>query len=736
MFSASHNFISLIRSSSTPVYLITVGFVSILAQVVILRELNVAFYGIELIYILSLGIWLLGTAIGAVVGRRDYIPEERNVQLLLFLTTAVFMLDIVFIRGVRNIFGGVSGGYLPFLLQMIGLMLAILPLSVLTGLLFQSAAKRFLNENRTLAEAYSIESAGGVLGGLSSTLLLAFGFQNLTAGLICSACSLGVVSFSSWRAPFLLQKYLSAAGFAGVLVLFAAAHPIDRWMTSWNHPYLIESKDTPYSRVTVTSLEEQVSVFENDALSYDTETTAAEEFVQLSTLQTEKLEKVLVLGGGFEGIISELLKLPVGGIDYVEINKGIVEIVRNHLPPELYNSLNDKRVKILYQDPRRFLEQSHAYNVIMVVMPEPMSAQNNRFYTEEFFSQCSKKLNQDGILAFRIPSAENLWTPQLQSRNRSIYSALKSVFDNVIVTPGVTNIFIASKSVLTADPAILIDRFRDRHPKTRLVIPEYIKYVYTNDRFAEIEKLLSTGTSIPNSDIQPACYGYTISIWLSKFPGTFALPDVRSFHSTGLVRSPFFWLALIIASIVAISKKLSTARRFLLMSLAGLAGMISETVLLLNYQSRNGVLYQDIGVLLMTFMIGLTLGAFITNKYLTASESADRKHTWLGAMLLLGFGILNIIIYYTIKFDFLNSLTSTSLMLILDGAFVSAIFAFISLNKVEERQNVMTWLYSADLIGGSIGSLVASLILLPVFGILTTAILTAAVAVCAVAFLR
>jgi spermidine synthase len=736
MSSVSRNFINPQRISSTPVYLITVGFVSILGQVVILRELDVAFYGVELIYILSLGLWLLGTAIGAAFGRRIYVPRERNVQILFLLTAAVLMIEIVFIRGVRKIFGGVSGGFLPFHLQIIGMTLAILPSSFLAGVLFQWAAKRFLLENRTLAEAYSLESAGGVLGGLSSTLLLTFGLQNLSAGLICAACSTGVVSFYSWRENSLLQRFLSVGGLALVLVLFAANNRIDRWMTSWNHPYLIESRDTPYGRVTVTSLEEQMSVFENDALSYESETTAAEEFVQLSTLEATKLEKVLVLGGGFEGIVSELLKLPVNEIDYVEINERLVQVVRDRLPPELRNSLSDEKVKIIYKDPRQFLDHSSSYDVILVVMPEPTSAQNNRFYTREFFEQCSDRLNQDGVVAFRIPSAENLWTRELQNRNRSIYDALRSAFGDVVVIPGVTNIFIASKSPLTTNPAILIDRFRIRNIKTSLVTPEYINYVFTNDRFGEIERLLSAGTPAPNSDIHPACYGYTISIWLSKFLGEFTLPDSSSFHVVGLVTSPIFWLIVVGASVIALTKRLFTARRFVLMFLAGLAGMVSESLLLLYYQSKNGALYQDIGILLMSFMAGLALGASIVNQLIKGSRSGNRRWAWLGVLLILGFGMLNVAVYYTIKSGSLNSLFSTSLMLALDGVFVSAIFALISLDKPEDRKKAMMWLYSADLIGGCAGSLTASLILLPVFGILTTLLLTAAVAVCALAFLK
>ena len=46
------------------------GLVSLFGQIVLLRELNVAFYGIELIYLIALGVWMLLTAVGALVGGR------------------------------------------------------------------------------------------------------------------------------------------------------------------------------------------------------------------------------------------------------------------------------------------------------------------------------------------------------------------------------------------------------------------------------------------------------------------------------------------------------------------------------------------------------------------------------------------------------------------------------------------------------------------------------------------
>ena len=63
-------------------WLFAIGVISMLGQVVLLRELNVAFYGSELIYILGLGLWLLWTAVGAAAGRRSRRSGPRRRSFL------------------------------------------------------------------------------------------------------------------------------------------------------------------------------------------------------------------------------------------------------------------------------------------------------------------------------------------------------------------------------------------------------------------------------------------------------------------------------------------------------------------------------------------------------------------------------------------------------------------------------------------------------------------------------
>lgn len=718
MFSVNPSSVKNMKSRGLFVYLLAAGFYSIFGQVVLLRELNVAFYGIELIYIISFAFWLIGTAAGAASGRRSFVPADSTLYIYFLFSAIVLIADIVFIRSVRIIFGGVPGGYLPFTSQIAGLLIALLPAGFLGGLLFRWSANKFIASGETLAKAYAIESAGGIFGAFVSTALLNFGINNFTGGIICGIVLIFIAALYSFRSSYNIIKITSIITLAVFLTALAFSHQIDLQMTSWNHSFLIESRDTPYSRVTITSPENQLCVFEDDILSYETQSISAEEFVQMASLQQIKPERVLVIGGGFAGTISELLQLPVNKIDYVEINRELIDVVQKYLPAGLNKDLTDKKVNIIYNDPRKFLQGQHKYDLIIAGMPEPMSAQTNRFYTEEFFEQCAGSLNKGGIFSFKIQSSENIWTGQLLRRNSGIYNAVKSAFRNIIVLPGVENIFIASNSDLTTDTNVLINRFIKRNLETRLVSPQYIHYIYTNDRFNEIQNLISDNRYMVNSDFHPVCYSYTITIWLSKFfPGLANSGDLlpQSWKSISL-----YILIVLPIVIFFIIRKSSAAKRIVLVFTAGFIGMVLEIILMLLYQNKNGILYRDIGLLIMAFMAGLTLGSLLINKYFMSPEHKD-SHNWQGAMLFIGFLLLSVCFFITI--DIISSLLIISLSLLIDGMLVAGIFAFASLKDISDQRAALKQLYTADLIGGCSGSLIASLFLIPIYGFPITLII-------------
>ncbi len=71
-----------------------------------------------------------------------------------------------------------------------------------------------------------------------------------------------------------------------------------------------------------------------------------------------------------------------------------------------------------------------------------------------------------------------------------------------------------------------------------------------------------------------------------------------------------WWLIGLGLALLFLGSRLRPAwHRGLLAAVAGFLGIVSESVLILAYQAKEGVLYQEIGLLLVAFMAGLALGA-------------------------------------------------------------------------------------------------------------------------------
>lgn len=701
------------------IYLFFVGFSSLLGQVILLREVNVAFYGIELIYILGLGIWLFGTAIGVWFAKFNYKSMVGGIDIFFVALGIILILEIIFLRGLRIIFGATTGGYLNFSYQLMGLLISLIPVSAISGILFNWCAREYLQAGKSLGLAYSIESSGAVIGAICSTLFLSIGIQNFTAALICSSVIGFMVLYYKAQKNF-VWKIIFIPTTLIIVLLFRNSSQFDNWLTIWNHHSLVATVDTPYSRISITKNEDQLAVFSDDALAYETEGVAAEEFVQMSTLQTEKIHKALVLGGGFSGIVDQLIKLNIEKIINVEIDERMIRIVKSSLPEKLKLSLEHPDVTIIYDDPRKYLERGELYDLILISMPEPMSVQSNRYYTGEFFSLCKNSLMENGILSFRIKSAENLWTKQLNMRNGSIFKALRKSFTNVIVLPGTSNIYIATKSNVSPDYEKMIERFKKRKVETKLVSPQYIKYIFTNERYEQVKNELNRSITEPNSDLHPSTYGLTISLWLTKFGLSFNQVSEHSFSLQNIFTN--LWLYVLLAVFVILfftTKNDIKKRNIALLLLAGYIGMVMEIVLLFYYQTYHGVLFRDIGILLMLFMIGLSVGPPVVSKF---SSRPFGKFSLSKSMILLS---LFMIIVLCVSIYLIASKVGMhpmviSLILILSGFYVSAVFTLVSTEKYDELKNKLVHLYVADLIGGGMGSLLATLILIPFMGLIQT----------------
>lgn len=708
--------------------LVLLGALALLGQVVLLRECDVASFGSELVLVLGLGAWLAGTAAGALAAHAARRAGGSAIAVALPALGVAVVLGVVLARGARRLFGGLPGAELPFGAQLAVLGLCLLPAAFLGGLLFPWMARRYAAAGdggppagaaRGPARAYALESVGGLAGGLLATALPALGVQNWPLALLCAgaACAPGLGAASARRG-----RRLAAAGVVAALVLLVLSPAVDRAMTRWTHPDLLDTRDTPYGRVTVTGRLGQVAVFESDALAYETQTFASEEFVHLAAAQRDTVRRVLVLGGAAQGLVAQVLRLGRVTVDAVELDRAMLDLVRPHLPAAERAALADPRVRVVFADPRRFLERPGRYDLVLSGLPEPASARTNRFYTREFFAGCAARLEPAGVLALRLRGAENLWTPALTRRAAGVRRALREVFPAVVVLPGATNLFLASRAPLPLEPAAPAARLAARLPGARIATPAYARYLYTNDRFAEAALRLERDPARANRDARPACYQATMAWWLSRHVPRLAALEWPEVRARDVVRAPAAWAGLVaLLAGLALARRRGRARRALYAGVAGFAGMLLESVLLLHYQTRSGVLYQDLGLLLMAFMAGLALGAW-------GFARADGRGGRLVPVVLAALaGATALLVHLGTG----GGLAVVALLLAATGALVAAAFAWAVRGRAAATGEVTGPVYAADVAGGCPASLIAGLLVIPMLGLPAAAVLAAAAALVA-----
>ena len=110
------------------------------------------------------------------------------------------------------------------------------------------------------------------------------------------------------------------------------------------------------------------------------------------------VRRVLIVGGGDGGTARELTRYKtIEHIDMVEIDEMVVEVCREYLN---FTScgMDDERVDIHFQDGLKFIRsKKNEYDLIIVDSTDPFGPGEGLF-TREFYGNCFKALNKDGIL--------------------------------------------------------------------------------------------------------------------------------------------------------------------------------------------------------------------------------------------------------------------------------------------------------------------------------------------------
>lgn len=732
-----------------PFLIITVcGFCASVGQIVFLRELLVLFHGNELSTGMIFACWLLWTALGSRIA--GHLRPESGMQrsflpVLLALFAVLLPASVLWIRATRLIWaipiGETIGPLTMLLVSLADTAIFCLLSGMLFGLAWSSVALTSRKSSAQPLLIYLGEALGASLGGLcfyfvllpQASILRATLFISLVM-LVFAAFLLGAQRGLSFKRPGSLIMVLFT--FALLISALLAFRQLDGMSRRWQWgPTFLTVRDTPYQNLALLKEPNQFSLFANGLLLFSyPDPQTAEHAVHLAMLQHHDPRRVLLIGGGMGGLLSEVLKHPsVGRLDYVEPDPEVVELAEEFLPASATTALLDRRVHLFHTDAGTFVRTADSrYDVVIMQLGDPVNVEMNRFYTVEFYARVARLLNPGGLFSFGITSSPDMIGPNEARLLQSVYNTLMTVFPDVLAIPGEHARFLAGRQPksLRADPPELLRRLQERQLELQYV-REYYLFDYLNPiRLNYLQSILGQPQSLrSNHDFEPTCYfnGLVVSTaQLHPFLGK-AFPLMAQ-----MGRFPFWTLTgvLCLGMILMFRSGFGTLDRAIKLNVLMVGGVqiVLEMVLLLGFQILEGFLYRQLALIIAFFMAGMALGTGILAGL--SSRIGDPRRVLLSVQTVLALYLAATLgLLYWLHRQLQEPSQAPlpmslifSLLALAAGVLGGCHFALcIQTSSRLPHHSAATGpgLYALDLMGATGGVLIASLVILPLFGLPT-----------------
>ncbi|HUI85090.1 MAG TPA: fused MFS/spermidine synthase [Candidatus Binatia bacterium] len=593
--------------------------------------------------------------------------------------------------------------------------------------------------------AYLLEAAGSAAGGILASLILLRWCNSLQIAAIVLLLNISMAAALLFPVRLRLMVVMPGVVVIAVLLIPWVVPTLEHYSQArlWRGLHLLESRDSIYGKLAVIETGEIRSIYYDGViLGSAPDESAAEEDVHYALLEHPAPRHVLLIGGGVNGGVAQALEHPtVERIDYVELDPALISIARQYFPAQS-KALLDPRISLHYSDGRRYLKTSpDRFDVIIVDIPDPQTAQLNRFYTREFFASARDHLAPGGLLALQLRASEDYISPDLAAFLRCINRTLEQVFSDVAIIPGETIHFFAAMQPdsLTEDPQLLISRLHARNVQTRYVREYFLPFRMMPDRMTQVHELLRSSPRTPvNRDFFPVAYYFNVELWSAQFGGAYARwlrnAAQRSFGSVvACCCAPLLIVATLLSRRPRRQRLRATAA--FCVTAAGFTLMAQQIFLLLLFQSIYGYIYHQLAILIAMFMAGIALGSWLAIRYLHGCAARLPIRRIAGVQLLLAAAVP--LLLFVVSWLAQSSRVSTTwlgaqlifpLLALLSG--MAGGYQFppatqVYLGEAGAPQGIGT-LYALDLLGGCAGALLLSCYLIPVYGFWKTAWLIAA----------
>lgn len=678
---------------------LTLGFTTIVVQVILLRELLKLFSSNELTIGLFLSLWMILTGFGAYFSNSLTFKINPNKLIFIFLN----------LLGVIPIFEFIILIYLNKIILSTGISLNIIQIIIITflflifycsisGILFTYLSKvlsNLLNKNY-IDKSYSWEATGSFFGGLIIYLFI-FSFFNTFQILLINfivIISISLLLFNK-KIHKIIYFFLSFI----VIILIISNPDLYLRKKQFKPQELLFYKDTNYGSLSITKYYEQTLFYKNNELIFSTSNQIYnEEITHYSLSQRRRIDNILILSGFIPSLLNEIIKYNPKIIDYVELDPNICRISKN------FTSDSKIKVNFINSDPRRYINKvQKKYDAILINIPPPSTAGLNKYYTLEFYISLKKIISDSSVIVFSLPSPPNYFSKDIAYLTGSIFQTLKKAFKYVIIIPTNRLFFLASDAPLTLS---ITDNIEKLNIKNNYVNSYYFNPIYVKERQDFILNSLPQNVKI-NKDFFPVSFIYQIKFWINQV-----------YNKSKLLVYFFFLIILLIVIMlffIFLKKGIEPG-----MIITGFTASSFEITSILSYEIITGYIYEAITLIFSIFMFGLAIGSYVGRK-------VNKNFLIKIKNIHIYFIIINILyllsIYYNNKIEFLFTPLIYTFNFLM--AFLTGIYFSILTSKNFSSQDygkIAGIVYSSDLFGSAPGAILTSLILIPFGGFYFTII--------------
>ncbi len=545
------------------VYFFLLGFLSIISQAVLLREIINITYGNEIFYAVGLGLWLLFTGIGSFLGNKcscGACPAHKKTRHsnargggpvwppALYLPLTILYLPLITI-GVRALTAEATiTGELPPLLYSLAITAAALSIpSISLGYLFTAGVQFFKAKLNT---AYLAETLGIFVGGILFSFIIAQTSFPLPAGLN--------------------KKSLKAL-----------------------YPQIEQVTNSKQQQIVTTKEGSQSSIYLSGKRAFSTGQTAEnEQLAGLILSLTNNAENILSTGN--PQLTNQLSRW--GGkksINYIESDCKLLSLIEENLD----NSVSSVNSDIL----KHLKEKQGRYDLVVFDLPQPASLLINRLYTQEFYSLAEKSLVDGGsfITLFYFPT--NYQSREVLNMGQSIYQTFNSVFENNTVLVLEDQLLLISST--GKDNTFNTKKISETYPS---FTESYLNYQLTKPTRAQVVKNLKTSKEQINTATRPISFLYQSLFWLTTFSPLSLRAKVDRGSTLALIGGVFaLWVIL---------KSKKENRTAVVVGISSFILISLQSVLIYLFQTRFGNLYSQIAMLFSLVLLGMGGGIYFVEK--------------------------------------------------------------------------------------------------------------------------